>query len=134
MTERPIRVAAAVMEHDGMILIAKRKATARLPNLWELPGGKIEASETPEACLKRELKEEFDISVSIKAHLGTYTYAYDFGTVELLVYRTHWDEGNLVLNDHEEIRWVFPHEMDHFEFAPADAAFVAKVRNGEIEL
>jgi len=53
-----IKVTAAIFVNDGMLLIAKRKSTARLPNLWEFPGGKIELNETPEACLKRELKEE----------------------------------------------------------------------------
>lgn len=133
MTESPIRVTAAVILHDGMLLIAKRKPTGRLPNLWELPGGKIEPGETPEACLKRELKEEFDIEAGIKEHIGTHTYTYDFGTVELLAYRANWDDGHLVLNDHEEIHWVFAHELDQFEFAPADAFFVAQLRTGEIE-
>ena len=64
-----IKVTAAVIVHEGMLLIAKRKSTARLPNLWELPGGKVEPDETPEECLKREIKEEFDISVTVGKHL-----------------------------------------------------------------
>jgi 8-oxo-dGTP diphosphatase len=60
-----IRVTAAVMVNDGMMLIAKRKPTARLPNLLERPGGKVEPKETPDECLKRELKEEFDIDVTV---------------------------------------------------------------------
>ena len=53
-----IKVTAAVMVNDGMLLIAKRKPTGRLPNLWELPGGKVEPGETPEQTARRELKEE----------------------------------------------------------------------------
>ena len=129
-----IRVTAAVLVHDGMMLIAKRKPTARLPNLWELPGGKIEPGETPEKCLKRELKEEFEINVSIEEYLGSNIYTYDFGTIELMAYRTVWTDGDLVLKDHEEIRWVFTHELDQFEFAPADLAFVDKLKQGIIEI
>jgi len=129
-----IRVAAAVMVNDGMMLIAKRKPTARLPNLWELPGGKIEPNETPEECLKRELKEEFDIDVMVGEHLGSNIYTYDFGTIELMAYRSIWEDGDLILKDHEEIRWVFTHELDQFDFAPADTIFVEKLRNGGIEI
>ena len=129
-----IRVAAAVMVNDGMMLIAKRKPTARLPNLWELPGGKIKPNETPEECLKRELKEEFDIDVMVGEHLGSNIYTYDFGTIELMAYRSIWQDGDLILKDHEEIRWVFTHELDQFDFAPADTIFVEKLRNGGIEI
>ena len=128
------RVTAAIMVNDGMLLIAKRKPTARLPNLWELPGGKIEPNETPEECLKRELKEEFEINVTVAEHLGSNIHAYDFGTIELIAYRTNWEDGDLILKDHEEIRWVFTHELDQFDFAPADKAFVKKLRSGAIEI
>ena len=129
-----IRVTAAVMVHDGMLLIAKRKPSARLPNLWELPGGKVEPGETPEACLRRELKEEFDIDATIGEHLDSNIHTYDFGTIELMAYRATWTSGDLVLNDHEEIRWAFPHELDQFDFAPADEVFIDKLINGGIDI
>ena len=129
-----IQVTAAVMVNDEMLLIAKRKPTGRLPNLWELPGGKVEPGETPEECLQREIKEEFDINVSVGEYLGSNTHTYDFGTIELMAYRTHWEDGDLILKDHEEIRWVFAHELDQFDFAPADTAFVEKLNNGVIEI
>ena len=129
-----IKVTAAVMVNDGMLLIAKRKPTGRLPNLWELPGGKVEPDETPEECLQREIKEEFDINVSVGEYLGSNTHTYDFGTIELMAYRTIWEDGDLILKDHEEIRWVFAHELDQFDFAPADTAFVEKLNNGVIEI
>jgi 8-oxo-dGTP diphosphatase len=129
-----IRVTAAVMVHDGMLLIAKRKPTARLPNLWELPGGKVEPNEAPEECLIREIKEEFDIHITVGEYLGSNIHTYDFGTIELMAYRADWEEGDLTLKDHEEIRWVFTHELDQFDFAPADIPFVDKLRRGKIEL
>jgi 8-oxo-dGTP diphosphatase len=129
-----IRVTAAIFVHDGMLLIAKRKPTARLANLWEFPGGKVEPGETPEACLKRELKEEFDIDVIVGEYFGSNIHTYDFGTIELMAYRTSWDKGDFKLRDHDEIRWVFTHELDQFDFAPADTAFAEKLKNGEFEL
>ncbi|MFC1516243.1 (deoxy)nucleoside triphosphate pyrophosphohydrolase [Thermodesulfobacteriota bacterium] len=129
-----IKVTAALLVIDGMMLIAKRKPTARLPNLWELPGGKVEANETPEECLKREIREEFDIDITVGEHLGSSVYTYDFGTIELMAYRANWEDGDLILKDHEEIRWVFPHELDQFEFAPADRSFVDRLKRGVIEI
>ena len=122
------------MVNDGMMLIAKRKPTARLPNLWELPGGKIEPNETPEACLKRELKEEFDIDVKVGEFLGSNIHTYAFGTIELMAYRADWKDGDFSLKDHEEIRWVFIHELDEFDFAPADIPLIDKLKRGEIGL
>ena len=129
-----IRVTAAVIVNDGMLLIAKRKPMARLPNLWELPGGKVEPNEAPEECLIREIKEEFDINITVGEYLGSNIHAYDFGTIELMAYRSNWEDGDLILKDHDEIRWVFTHELDQFDFAPADIHFVNRLRRGEIEL
>jgi 8-oxo-dGTP diphosphatase len=128
------RVTAAIMNHDGRLLIAKRKATARLPHLWELPGGKIEPGETPQECLRRELMEEFAIGVTVNEFVGAHIHTYDFGTVELLVFRVTWETGNLVLNDHAEIRWVFAQELDQFDFAPADTTFIEKLMQGSIPI
>ena len=129
-----IRVTAAVIVNDGMLLIAKRKPMARLPNLWELPGGKVEPNEAPEECLIREIKEEFDINITVGEYLGSNIHAYDFGTIELMAYRSNWEDGDLMLKDHDEIRWVFTHELDQFDFTPADITFVNRLRRGEIEL
>ena len=129
-----IRVTAAVIVNDGMLLIAKRKPMARLPNLWELPGGKVEPNEAPEECLIREIKEEFDINITVGEYLGSNIHAYDFGTIELMTYRSNWEDGDLILKDHDEIRWVFTHELDQFDFAPADTAFIEELKNGVIEI
>ena len=129
-----IKVTAAIFVNDGMLLIAKRKPTGRLPNLWEFPGGKIEPNETPEACLKRELKEEFDVDVTVGEYLGSNIHAYDFGTIELTAFKAFWEKGDFKLLDHVEIRWVFTHELDQFEFAPADTVFVEQLIGGEIDI
>jgi 8-oxo-dGTP diphosphatase len=129
-----IRVTAAIMAHDGMLLIAKRKSTARLGNLWELPGGKVEPGETPEECLQRELREEFAIEVTVGEYFGSNIHTYDFGTIELMAYGATWESGDLVLHEHEEIRWVFAHELDRFAFAPADKRFIEKLMRGSIAI
>ena len=66
-----VKVTAAILVKDNKIIIAKRGPDDRLANKWEFPGGKIEIHETPEQCLKREMKEEFDIDVSVGEYLGS---------------------------------------------------------------
>jgi len=133
-TETPkiTRVTAAIMTNDEKIIIAKRKSTGKLPNKWEFPGGKVEINETPEQCLQRELKEEFDIDVSIGEHLGSSIYHYNHISIELMAYRTFWEGGSINLKDHDDVAWVSLEQIGEYDFAPADIPFVNKLRRGEI--
>ena len=135
-TETPeiTRVTAAILINDEKVIIAKRKSTGKLPNKWEFPGGKIEINETPEQCLKREMKEEFDIDVSVDEYLGSSVYHYDHISIELLAYRTYWEGGEIDLKDHDEFKWVSLEQLAEFDFAPADMVFVEKLQNGEIAI
>jgi 8-oxo-dGTP diphosphatase len=74
---------------------------------WEFPGGTLEKGETNEQCLKRELQEEFSITVEVGDLVCTSEHSYSPGwTIKLLAYRTKVVSGTFNLNDHEEIRWV----------------------------
>jgi 8-oxo-dGTP diphosphatase len=128
------RVTAAILINDEKIIIAQRKSTGKLPNKWEFPGGKVENNETPEQCLKRELKEEFDIDVSVGEYLGSSIYHYDHISIELLAYRTFWEGGRFKLKDHDDFAWISLEHISEYDFAPADIPFVNKLRRGEIEL
>jgi 8-oxo-dGTP diphosphatase len=128
------QVTAAILINDGLILIAKRKAEDNLGEKWEFPGGTIEDGETPEDCLKREMKEEFGMGVSIGEYLGESIYHYDHGVIKLLAYRTYWKSGNIVAKVHEDYKWVSNGELSNYLFSPADKPFVEKLRNGEIEI
>lgn len=130
----PIVVTAAIITDGKKVLIAQRKSTGRLPNKWEFPGGKIEAGETPESCLKREIMEEFGIEVSVGQFLGESTYEYAFGMIRLLAFRTSWIEGELNPKAHSAIEWVTPDQMNSYDFAPADIPFVEKIRRNEFGL
>jgi 8-oxo-dGTP diphosphatase len=127
----PIVVTAAIITNGKRVLIAQRRSTGRLPNKWEFPGGKVEAGETPEFCLKREIMEEFGIEVSIGQFLGESIYEYDFGMIRLLAFRTSWVEGELNPKAHGAIEWVTPDQMNNYDFSPADIPFVEKIRRNE---
>ena len=115
-----ITVTAAVIEKNGKILIAKRKAGMRLGGLWEFPGGKQEDDENPKECLRRELHEEFGINAEIGELLVSHIHEYPHGTIKLLSYRALHLEGYFDLIDHEEVAWIEPKEFVKYEFAPAD--------------
>ncbi|MGB8334496.1 MAG: (deoxy)nucleoside triphosphate pyrophosphohydrolase [Desulfobacterales bacterium] len=129
-----VKVTAAIMSSNDRVLIAQRKAEHHLAGKWEFPGGKIESGETPEECLRRELKEEFDIDTRVGAFLGSSHYPYDHQTIELLAFRVVWEDGILRVREHARVEWVRIGQLARFDFAPADVPFVEKLLNGEIAL
>ena len=128
-----IEVTAAILSKNGRLLIAQRKATAKLPNKWEFPGGKVESGEKPEDCLKREMEEEFSIEVSVGEYLGDSIYHYDHGTIRLIAYRTTWISKEMEIKDHKAVKWAKITELKDYDFAPADIPFVEMLSSGEIE-
>ena len=129
-----VKVTAAIISSNGRVLIAQRKAEHHQAGKWEFPGGKIESGETPEECLRRELKEEFDIDTRVGAFLGASLYPYDHKTIELLAFRVVWEDGILLVREHARVEWVRIGQLARFDFAPADVPFVEKLLKGEIAL
>ena len=121
-------VTAAILEKDGKILIARRRADDHQANKWEFPGGTVEPHETPQVCLKREMQEEFGITVAVGRFLGESVYRYDHGAIRLMAYRASWESGKIALNDHVAYRWVSPEHLSDYDFAPADIPFVEKLQ------
>lgn len=128
------RVTAAILKHNGKILIAKRGGNDKLPNKWEFPGGKIEHGESPEECLRREMLEEFGIQVSIGQQCGESVYHYDHDSIKLLGYLTYWEDGKISAKVHDEYAWVSINALQLYDFAPADIPFVEALMDGKIEL
>jgi len=124
----PKIVAAAVIETDGRILIAKRKQGKMHSGKWEFPGGTLEEGETPEQCLKRELLEELALITDVGDLICTSEYSYtpEF-TIKLLVYRTTIISGSFDLHAHDEIRWVKPADLFTYDFPEADVPIVEKL-------
>lgn len=119
-----MRVTAAVIEKDGRILIARRKMSDRFGGKWEFPGGKIHVGETPEACLKRELNEEFGIEAEIGEFICSSRFAYLHMPLELLVYRARHVSGEFRPVDHDEIKWVLPRDLRGHDYVAADVSVV----------
>lgn len=125
-----INVTAAVIIKDGKVLIARRGAGRHLAGKWEFPGGKVEQGETPEECLARELKEEFEITVKVGAFIMESVFHYDDtgDTIRLLAYQAKYVGGSFRLRDHDKIKWVSPEELEKCDLAPADVPIAKAIR------
>lgn len=119
-----IDVAAAIIEKDGLVLAARRKPGGHMAGFWEFPGGKIEAGETPQECLVRELAEELTITALVKQKVGQSIYHYDQVSVRLLAYRVEQLAGEFELIDHDKLVWLTPDKLGQLNWAPADIALV----------
>jgi 8-oxo-dGTP diphosphatase len=121
-----IKVTAAIIEKGGYILIGRRKA-GPFADMWEFPGGKVEAAETPEECLKRELREELDVEAAIGDFFLSSKHAYSHAAIELLAYKAKIIGGELCLHDHKEIRWVPAADLHSYAFPAADRPIIEKL-------
>lgn len=133
-TRQLVRVTAAIIENDGNILIAQRHRNDRMAGLWEFPGGKIEAGETPQQCLLRELREELEMEAIIGPFLGSSVHHYDHISIELIAYRAYWNGAPFSLLAHQACRWVPPSRLIDFCFTAADLHFVRRLVSGEIQV
>jgi mutator protein MutT len=127
----PLRkVVAAVIEREGKVLVARRRAGIRFGGLWEFPGGKLEDGEEPEAGLERELVEEFGVRSRVEEFICSIPYRGPALSIELLAYRVIWVSGEFHPLDHDEIRWVDPAGLDESAFTEPDRPLVRLLKAG----
>ena len=122
-----MRVVAGVVMDSGQVMIARRLGRLRMGGLWEFPGGKVEAGESDEVALVRELREELNIVVAVHEFLGESIHDDGRGPVKLVAYRCSHVSGELMLQDHDAVRYVYPNEFGEYEFAPADVPLLTPI-------
>ncbi|PWC83437.1 NTP pyrophosphohydrolase [Azospirillum sp. TSH100] len=124
-------VAVALVDADGRVLLAQRPAGKSLAGLWEFPGGKVDAGETPEAALVRELKEELGIDTAASC-LAPFTFAsHSYERFHLLMplYVCRVWEGEVMAREGQKLAWVYPNRMGDYPMPPADVPLVAMLRD-----
>jgi 8-oxo-dGTP diphosphatase len=123
--------AAALVDADNRVLIAKRPEGKSMAGLWEFPGGKVGPSETPEAALRRELKEELGIEVC-ETCLAPFTFAShayaDFHLLMPLFLCRNWD-GDIAPLEGQEIKWVRATRLADYPMPPADLPLIPWLRD-----
>lgn len=128
MPDRPLRVTAAVLRRDGRVLVCRRTRPDYLAGKWEFPGGKVEAGESVEACLARELEEELGIQGQVGRHVATHVHHYEALSLELIAHEVTWTSGELrLMAEHDAAEWVAPEALLSMDLAPADVPIARAV-------
>ncbi|MFT6490721.1 MAG: 8-oxo-dGTP diphosphatase [Parvibaculaceae bacterium] len=131
LTKILLVAACALVDNDGRVLLAQRPEGKSMAGLWEFPGGKVEAGETPEVTLIRELKEELDIDVT-EACLAPFTFAshgYEKFHLLMPLYVCRRWEGDMAPVEGQVLKWVSPLRMGDYPMPPADVPLVAMLRD-----
>lgn len=116
-----IQVACAIVLEEDRVFVAQRSEFMNLPLKWEFPGGKVEKYESPEACLKREIKEELNLEVEIVQTFPSNFHSYSSGKeIELIPFLCRFLGGDLVLKEHKNYVWMEVDKLHSLDWAEAD--------------
>ena len=120
-------VAVALVDADRRVLIAQRPQGKAMAGLWEFPGGKVEAGETPEAALIRELEEELGISTKAAclAPVSFASHSYDHVHLLMPLYACRKWQGMPEPREHVALKWVRPQQLRNYPMPPADEPLIA---------
>ena len=120
-------VVAALIWREGKFLICQRPEGKKRGLLWEFVGGKTEPGETKEEALKRECKEELDITVAVGSEFMTVTHEYPDILIHLTLFHTVITEGEPKLLEHNASAWITPAEVPNYDFCPADVDILSRI-------
>jgi 8-oxo-dGTP diphosphatase len=128
-TTRTIRVVAAVIELGGRYLITQRRSTAVLPLLWEFPGGRVEAGETDQQALRRELLHRLGVAIDVGKLISFVSHPYEHYAVDLFLYECILVDETALLEPRavHACKWVASADFEHYPFTPADEASMSKL-------
>ena len=124
---KTIKVVAAVIKRNNKIFVTQR-GYGEFKDGWEFPGGKVEKGETKEEAIIREIKEELDTVIKVDSYLDTIEYDYPDFHLSMDCFVCSIVEGNLVLKEHEDSKWIKKEEIDTLNWLPADLVIIDKVK------
>ena len=128
MSKRITEVVAALIRRDDAFLICRRPANNARGLLWEFAGGKVEEGETREQALIRECREEIAIIVEPHNVFMEVTHEYPDITIRLTLFNCSILRGQPQLLEHIDLKWITPADIDKYEFCPADAEILERLR------
>jgi 8-oxo-dGTP diphosphatase len=121
-------VAAALYDHEGRVLIAERPPGKHVAGRWEFPGGKIDAGETEEAALGRELAEELGIALLNARPFARLAHDYDDRRIEISLWLVEGFSGEPTGLDGQRLKWVCPARLHDEDMLEADVPFIAALQ------
>jgi 8-oxo-dGTP diphosphatase len=124
--KKHLHVVCALIERDGRVLVAQRPPDKAQGLLWEFPGGKLEAGESAEAALVREIREELCVEIVLGERLADAHHDYGKFAITLTPFRATLGApgAELRATEHVALRWCTPTELRGLEWAPADVSIV----------
>lgn len=122
-----IHVSAAIIVKDNKIFVTQR-GYGEFKDWWEFPGGKIEEGETPEECLKREIREELEADINIDKYLCTVEYDYPNFHLKMECFICSLIDGHLELVEAEDAKFITKDKLDNIDFLPADLLVVKELK------
>jgi len=120
-------VAAIIYDSEGRIF-ATQRGYGDYKDWWEFPGGKMEAGETPEEALRREIWEELETRIVVEKFVETVEWDYPQFHLSMHRYLCHVESGHLELKEHEAAKWLNKDELESVNWLPADLKVIEKVR------
>jgi len=125
---KTIEVVAAIIIKDDKILATKR-GYGEFLNMWEFPGGKMEAGETKEAALIREIEEELLVLIDVKEFLCTVDYDYPNFHLMMHCFICQIGNGKLTLVEHNDAKWLEVNDLSTLEWLPADLSILTSIKD-----
>ena len=123
-----IEVVAAIIHDDQDRIFATQRGYGDYKDWWEFPGGKMEAGETPEEALKREIWEELETRIVVERLVETVEWDYPQFHLTMHCYLCHVESGHLELKEHEAAKWLHKDELESVNWLPADQELVRKLK------
>ena len=125
-----IKVTLAFLRNSrNQILLARRSVEKSFGGLWEFPGGKFEEGENAETCIKREIREELKIDISVLAVVNPYQYKIDDENhITFYPVFCSWETGSIELIEHEEVGFFSLEEISSLDLAPPDYEALEKLK------
>ena len=128
---KKIEVVAAIIHDEHGRVFATQRGYGEWKDYWEFPGGKIEAGETAEEALRREIWEELETRIAVKHLVETVEWDYPQFHLTMHCYLCHVESGHLELKEHEAAKWLNKDEIESVNWLPADWALVRKLKTEE---
>ena len=126
---KTIQVVAAIIHDSEGRIFATQRGYGDFKDYWEFPGGKMEAGETAEEALKREIWEELETRIVVERFVMTVEWDYPQFHLTMQCYLCHVESGHLELKEHEAARWLSKDELENVEWLPADLQIITLLRD-----